>query len=125
MNETYYVWGLLVRADVVIDFRVPVHELRTEPVTMSMAVAMEFKIPPAFQRAVQERVESGQYESADEVFAACLELLEREEREYDEKRAWLENALDEGIAEIERGEGVDGEQAFAEALARYRQRHGR
>src|SRR5215218_10405508 len=110
MNETYYVWGLPVDADVVIDFRVPVHELRTEPVNMSMAVAMEFKIPPAFQRAVQERIESGQYESADEVFAACLELLEREERDYDEKLAWLRNALDEGDADIKRGDVIDGEQ---------------
>jgi antitoxin ParD1/3/4 len=100
------------------------HELRTEVVTMSLAVAMELSIPPEFVRAVQERVESGRYESADDVFAVCLVLLEREEREYDEKKAWLEIALDEGIAEIERGEGVDGEQAFAEALARYRQRHG-
>ena len=122
----YYVSGLPDRCAVVIDFRAPVHELRNPvPVNMSTAVAMEFKIPPAFQRAIEERVESGQYESVEDVLAACVELLEREEREYDEKRAWLENALDVGIAEIERGEGVDGEQSFAEALARYRQRHGR
>jgi Arc/MetJ-type ribon-helix-helix transcriptional regulator len=87
--------------------------------------AAELKIPPAFQRAVKERLESGQFKSADEVFAVCLELLEREEREYDQKLAWLQNALDEGDADIARGDVIDGEQAFAEALASYRQRHGR
>ena len=92
---------------------------------MSTAVTMEFKIPPAFQRAIEERVESGQYESVEDVLAACVELLEREEREYDEKRAWLENALAEGDADIERGDVIDGEQAFAEALAEFRQRYGR
>lgn len=99
--------------------------LQTMPVPVARGYAMSLKIPAEFERAVQERVESGRYASADDVFAVCLELLEREEREYDDKKAWLENALDEGITELERGEGIDGEQAFAEALARYRQRHGR
>jgi len=86
---------------------------------------MEIQIPPAFARALKERLDSGQYPSSDHIFSLCLDLLEQEEREYVEKRAWLGHALDVGIAEIERGEGVDGEQGFAEALARYRQRHGR
>jgi antitoxin ParD1/3/4 len=92
---------------------------------MSTAVAMEFEIPAAFQRALRERLESGRYDSADDVFAACLEALEREEHEEDEKRAWLLDALDEGDADIERGDVIDGHQAFAEALAEFRQRHGR
>jgi antitoxin ParD1/3/4 len=93
--------------------------------SVSTAVAMDLKIPPEFERAVRELVDSGRYGSPDEVLAACLEFLEAENREHAEKRAWLENALDVAVAEIDRGEGVDGEQAFAEALARYRQRHGR
>jgi|GEM_PF-3167523 len=94
-------------------------------VPMAIATAMPLKIPPDFELAVLQRVESGQYGSADAVFAACLELLEREERDYDDKLAWLQRELDIGIAEIKRGEGIEGEQAFAEALAEFRQRTGR
>lgn len=98
-------------------------ETVTEP--MTTATAMSLKLPPDFERAVLQRVQSGQYNSADAVFAACLELLEREEHDYDDKLAWLQRELDVGIAEIERGEVIEGEQAVAEALAEYRQRTGR
>jgi antitoxin ParD1/3/4 len=91
---------------------------------MTTTTAMSLRLPPEFERAVLQRVQSGQYESADAVFAACLELLEREERDYDDKLAWLQRDLDVGIEEIERGEVIEGEQAFAEALAEFRQLTG-
>lgn len=92
---------------------------------MTTAIAMSLQLPPEFERAVLQRVQSGQYPSADAVFAACLDLLEREERDYDEKLEWLQRELDVGIAEIERGEVIEGELAVAEALAELRQRTGR
>jgi antitoxin ParD1/3/4 len=97
----------------------------TETVPMTTATAMSLQLPPELERAVLQRVQSGQYPSAEAVFSACLDLLEREERDYDDKLAWLQRELDVGIAEIERGEGIEGEQAFAEALAEFRQRTGR
>ena len=86
---------------------------------------MSLKIPAEFEHAVMRRVESGEYESADAVLSACLELLQREEHDYDAKLAWLERELDVGIADIERGDVTEGEQAVAEALAEFRQRFGR
>jgi antitoxin ParD1/3/4 len=104
---------------------IPPMNFEKVPVAMTTAVEMNVKIPPEFERAVKERVESGQYASAEDVFAACLELLEREERDYDDKLAWLQSAIDEGMADIERGDVIDGEQAVAEALAEFRQRKAR
>lgn len=86
---------------------------------------MSLKIPAEFERAVMWRVESGRYESVDAVLSACLELLHREEHDYDAKLAWLQRELDAGVAEIERGEVIQGEQAVAEALSEFRQRFGR
>jgi Arc/MetJ-type ribon-helix-helix transcriptional regulator len=92
---------------------------------MQLALPMTLKIPAEFERAVLERVESGQYESAEAVFSACLEALRREENDPDARLAWLRRELDVAIDEAERGEVIDGEQAFAEALAEFRQRTGR
>lgn len=43
------------------------------------------------------------------------------EEDYESKLAWLRAAIDVGIADIERGDVIDGEQAVAEALLEYRQ----
>jgi predicted transcriptional regulator len=44
------------------------------------------------------------------------------EEDYERKLAWLQRAIDAGIADIERGDVIDGEQAVEEALLEYRQR---
>ena len=60
------------------------------------------------------------YASADDVFAVCLELLRREDNDYEAKLAWLQAALDEAEGEIAAGKGIDGEQAIEQALEAYR-----
>lgn len=60
------------------------------------------------QEFIQARVESGQYKNADEVVDAAFKLLEKREQ-YDQ---WLKDAREDvqvGLAELQRGEGVDGE----------------
>lgn len=47
---------------------------------------------------VASRVEGGQYANASEVMRSALRLLEKEEREYEEKLAALRAAIDEGLA---------------------------
>ena len=47
---------------------------------------------------ITARVESGDYANASEVMRAALRLLEKEEREYEEKLAALRAAIDEGLA---------------------------
>lgn len=57
-------------------------------------------------RFVASRVESGQYANASEVMRAGLRLLERDEREYEEKMAALKEAIAEGDASGDAEEGV-------------------
>jgi antitoxin ParD1/3/4 len=47
---------------------------------------------------VASRVEGGLYANASEVMRTALRLLEKEEREYEEKLAALRVAIDEGLA---------------------------
>jgi antitoxin ParD1/3/4 len=47
---------------------------------------------------VSSRVEGGRYANASEVMRTALRLLEREEREYEEKLAALRTAIADGLA---------------------------
>ena len=82
---------------------------------------MSLNIPPEFERAVLERVQSGAYESTDDVLKACLEALEMIEAEDDE---WLKREIQAGLDELDRGEGIPGDQALAMARAELRRRAG-
>jgi antitoxin ParD1/3/4 len=69
-------------------------------------------------RFVASRVESGLYANASEVMRAALRLLEREEREYEEKMTALRAAIDEGLASGVAEPGVfDRLDAYIEELA--------
>lgn len=46
---------------------------------------------------VSSMVKSGRYANASEVMRAALRMLERDEREYDEKMAVLRTAIQEGL----------------------------
>jgi antitoxin ParD1/3/4 len=47
---------------------------------------------------VASRVETGLYANASEVMRTALRVLERDEREYEEKLAALRAAIDKGLA---------------------------
>jgi antitoxin ParD1/3/4 len=63
-------------------------------------------LSPELEKMVQAKVESGLYGSASEVVEDALRLLERQEIQLQELRA----RMDEGLASLDRGEGVDGEE---------------
>jgi len=55
---------------------------------------------------VASRVEGGKYANASEVMRTALRMMEREEREFEEKMAALKVAIEEGIASGVAEEGV-------------------
>ena len=79
-------------------------------------------IPPDLQQFLDQELASGQYRSADEVICAGLRLL-RDRRLYE-----LRSDIQAGLAQLERGEGIEleDEQAlrafFDDVKARGRQR---
>ena len=87
--------------------------------------AMSLNIPPEFERAVRERVESGKYESTDDVLKACLEGLSLLEADLEENHEWLKREIQLGLDELDRGEGIPREQAIAMMRAEVRRRTGR
>jgi antitoxin ParD1/3/4 len=55
---------------------------------------------------IAKKVEAGFYANASEVMRTALRLLEKEEREYEEKLAALRTAIDEGDASGDAEDGV-------------------
>ena len=77
---------------------------------------MNVSLTPELEKLVQAKVESGRYNSASEVVREALRLLEQ----HDELRAIhlkeLRSRMDQGIAELNVGEGTDGEAFMKEML---------
>jgi len=97
----------------------------TEAMTTALAAArqqrsdMSLTVPPEFERAIRERVESGTYKSPDDVFAACLKALDQWEDVQRAKDEKLRADIQVGIDQLDRGEGVDGEEALQRSRERF------
>jgi antitoxin ParD1/3/4 len=55
-------------------------------------------LPEKLDQFITAKVASGDYANASEVMRTALRLLEKEEREYEEKMAALRAAIDKGLA---------------------------
>jgi antitoxin ParD1/3/4 len=69
-------------------------------------------------------VASGRYQSQSEVVRAALRLLENEEARRAAELARVRAMVAEGVADLDRGDVVDGARFFAEWDERLRQRKG-
>jgi antitoxin ParD1/3/4 len=73
---------------------------------------------------LRARVQSGRYDSTEDVLQASLVALDDAEAE-DSANDALRREIDIGIAELDRGEGIPGDVAFAEIRAEVRRMTGR
>ncbi|MEQ9367632.1 MAG: type II toxin-antitoxin system ParD family antitoxin [Coleofasciculus chthonoplastes F3-SA18-01] len=74
---------------------------------------MNITFKPEEERLIQERLKSGKYGSAYEVIVEALRLLEERDKQY---KKWLEETREKvavGMAQLDRGEGIDGEVVMA------------
>jgi antitoxin ParD1/3/4 len=71
---------------------------------------MNVSLTPELEKLVNEEVKSGRYKSASEVVREGLRLIRLRE----EKLKALRADIQEGIAELDRGEGIPAEKVFAE-----------
>ena len=61
------------------------------------------------KRLVQQKVDSGDYASASEVVREALQLLDAYDELQKRRVEDLGRKIDEGIAQLDRGEGIPGE----------------
>jgi antitoxin ParD1/3/4 len=76
-------------------------------------------ITPEHEKLTQDHLDTGRYANAEEVLAIALQLLTRLDTEH---QAWIEETRQQiaiGIAELDRGEGVDGPTAMNQYLEKF------
>jgi antitoxin ParD1/3/4 len=71
----------------------------------------EIKVPPEFDELIDGLVSSGRYASPGDVVAAAMRLLDEEERARAARLEVLRREVAEGVAEDDRGESLDGDEA--------------
>ncbi|HLL48564.1 MAG TPA: type II toxin-antitoxin system ParD family antitoxin [Longimicrobiaceae bacterium] len=77
---------------------------------------MNVSLTPELERYINEKVEGGSYRSASEVVRESVRLMQRVEEDRAARLAALRRDIDEAVAQMDRGEGIDGEEVFAEIL---------
>jgi antitoxin ParD1/3/4 len=70
---------------------------------------MNVHLTPEVEQLVQTKVRSGRYNSASEVVREALRLMEKKDELRTLQLRELRTRVDRGLAEVERGEGADGE----------------
>jgi antitoxin ParD1/3/4 len=80
---------------------------------------MNVSLTPELERRIAEKVEQGLYSTASEVVRDALRLLfsDEEERYRQRMKAWLNDEIQEGLTELDRGEWVDGDEAYRQVTA--------
>lgn len=75
---------------------------------------VNISLTPELDAFLRARVKSGRYQTTSEVVREALRLLERHELERDRAFQQLKAKLEQGSAEAERGELLDGDVVFEE-----------
>ena len=70
---------------------------------------MTVNLTPDLEQLVENKVQSGRYNSASEVVLDALRLMEQKDELRSTQLHELRSRIDEGLAQAERGEGVDGD----------------
>jgi antitoxin ParD1/3/4 len=78
---------------------------------------MNRSLKPELESFIQAQIVSGKYANADEVIEAALNLLDRQ-NSYELWRQEIGDKIDLAIAQIERGEGLNGDEVFANLRAK-------
>jgi len=59
-----------------------------------------------FDQFIESGISSGRFSNASEVVREGLRLLEQREKEDEAKLAWMRAAVQKGLDELDRGEGI-------------------
>jgi antitoxin ParD1/3/4 len=77
---------------------------------------MNISLTPDLAAIVETKVSSGRYESGDAVVREALRLLQEHERTDAEKLADLRREIALGLEELERGEGIEFDEAVVDEI---------
>jgi antitoxin ParD1/3/4 len=80
---------------------------------ISGAVSMNVSLTPELEELIAQKVQSGRYTSASEVVREALRLLEEHDEIRQKRLEAMQREINEGLAQLDRGEGIPGDQVRA------------
>jgi antitoxin ParD1/3/4 len=83
---------------------------------------MNVSITPELERKIAERVAAGGYESASDLVDEALRHFFEFEEARQQEVASIAESIEEGWAQLERGEGIPGDEARCQNLDELRRR---
>ena len=87
---------------------------------MATRTTLNVSLTKDLSRFVENRLRSGKYQTASEVVREALRLLEERDHAPVASIEDLKREIEVGLAQLRRGEGVDGETFFRGVAARRR-----
>ncbi|MEG4011440.1 MULTISPECIES: ribbon-helix-helix domain-containing protein [unclassified Microcoleus] len=82
---------------------------------------MSISLKPEHEQFIQSQVASGKFANREEVIDTAFRLLEKLQGEYEQWIKETREKIDIGIAELDRGEGLDGEAVVARMREKFKQ----
>jgi len=79
---------------------------------------MTIDLEPEDEKLIQKRLQTGVYGSPREVIHRALESLDAEESWLQESKGAINEKIERGIAQFERGEGLTPEESLAQLDAK-------
>jgi len=73
---------------------------------------MDVHLKPELEQLIRSKVDSGEYDSPNDVVCEALRLLEERDRLLRIQRDEISKKIDQGLESLRAGEGVDGEAVF-------------
>ena len=79
---------------------------------------MQVQLPPELEDFVRRRIASGEYDSALDVVRQALPLLETYDELTHRRLEDLNRKIDEGRTQLNRGEGIPGDESYRRSKER-------
>jgi antitoxin ParD1/3/4 len=84
-------------------------------------IIMNIQLKPNQEQFIQEQLKTGRFNNVEQVIDTAFHLLETLNEDY---LQWVEETrqkIDVAMAELDKGEGLDGETVMSEILEKFRQ----
>lgn len=82
---------------------------------------MTISLSPEQEKFIQDKLKSGKYKTAAEVIADAFQALEERDKTYEQWVTETREKVAVGLAEFDRGEGIDGELVVERLREKFRQ----
>ncbi|MCT7971654.1 ribbon-helix-helix domain-containing protein [Laspinema olomoucense] len=69
---------------------------------------MTISLNPEQEQFIKQKLNSGKYATVDEILTEAFRLLGERDRQYDDWVKTTQAKLETGLAQLDKGEGIDG-----------------